>query len=60
MKIYRSSSNRSNIHYSIRLNQSQDQILHVIQQKSNQYPNDRLIVYTRTREIAENLKKQFK
>ena len=60
MKIYRSPSNRSNIHYLVRLNQSQDQILHTIQQKSNQYPSDRLIVYTRTREIAENLKKQFK
>ena len=60
VKIYRSSSNRSNIHYSVRLDQSQDQILDLIRQKSNQYLSDRLVVYTRTRGIADNLRKRFK
>ena len=60
VKIYRSPSNRPNIRYSVRLNQSIDQILDLIQQKSNQYINDRLIVYTRTRDLANNLQKRLK
>ena len=60
VKIYRSSSNRVNIRYSVHLEQSNDQILEFIQQKSDQYPNDRLIIYTRTRDIANNLQKRLK
>lgn len=60
VKIYRSLSNRSNIRYSVLLNQSDNQILDLIRQKSNQYINDRLIIYTRTREMANDLKKRLK
>ena len=60
VKIYRSPSNRVNIRYSVRLEQSIDQILEFIQQKSNQYSNDRLIIYTRTRDMANSLSKRLK
>ena len=60
VKIYRSPSNRVNIRYSVRLEQSNEQILEFIQRKSNQYINDRLIIYTRTRDIANNLQKRLK
>ena len=58
VKIYRSPSNRPNIRYSVFPEYSYDQILDFIHQKSNQYKDDRVIVYTRTRNIAENLKKR--
>ena len=60
VKIYRSPSNRVNIRYSVRYKQSDDQILEFIQRKSNQYINDRLIIYTRTRDIANSLQKRLK
>ena len=60
VKIYRSPSNRVNIRYSVRHEQSNDQILEFIQRKSNQYINDRLIIYTRTRDIANSLQKRLK
>lgn len=50
IRIYRSPSNRVNIKYSIYHNQSQNQILEVILRKSNEYLNNRLIIYTRTRQ----------
>ena len=60
VKIYRSLSNRVNIRYSVYIDRSEDEILSTIRQKSIQYQNDRLIVYTRTRQIADNLKKRLK
>ncbi len=60
IRIYRSPTNRTNIQYSVHLNQSQGQILDHIRRKSNEYLNDRLIVYARTRFQVEELKKSLK
>ena len=59
VKIYRSPSNRYNIRYLVYIDRSDDEILSKIHEKSIQYQDDRLIVYTRTRLIAENLKKRL-
>ena len=52
---YRLSSNRSNIRYSVRRNQSNIDVLETIRSKSIQYSNDRVLVYARTIDIANSL-----
>ena len=53
--IYRLPSNRSNIRYSVYMNQSMTEILTKIRDKDSQYSTDRLIVYTRTIDLAKQL-----
>lgn len=56
---YRLSSNRSNIRYSVRRNQSNIDVLEIIRFKSIQYSNDRVLVYARTIDIANSLAKEL-
>jgi len=53
--IFRISSNRKNIRYSIRFQLTYNNILSIIREKNNFYSTSRLIIYIRTREVARQL-----
>lgn len=59
VQIYRLPSNRPNIVYSVRKNLRQREIFDLIRTKSNEYSNDRLIVYTKTRNQAQEYAKEL-
>jgi len=51
-KITRSSTERVNIGYSVRRVDSKEEILTIIREEEKRYSQDRLLIYTRTRELA--------
>lgn len=59
VRIYRLPTNRTNISYSVLRNMKKQEIFGLIRKKDIYYPNDRLIVYTRNRVMAEEYSKEL-
>lgn len=56
-KVYRSDTVRPNIHYSVSLGKDFQQVLAIIRQKRLDYPQERLIIYCRTRDQTNRVSK---
>ncbi len=60
MKVYRNSTIRTNIQYIIREKVSKEEAFSIIREKDNEFPLERIVIYTRTIEAARELNRELK